>query len=238
MKERQEITAKVTNKLDVIIRATRPGINLEESFYAINWFSTKVEWLYHFYNFLASKSVIKIGGAAFFKARVTEIILDELQGKRELILIVRYPGGQNFKALLESTYFKVVSIFRVLSVTDFTFGFTHKIESDPNSKIEDGLHYAIHHFKTTKKTDEILKNIQAVLPKNIRIKYSGHTIASLNSQEKNKAMSQIPNLMDGLYIFQSPEEENLRALFKSDAYQTFLSTFQSSHISLLNRISI
>ena len=89
-----EIRGKVTSKIDVVIRATREEINLEEPFYAINWFSTKVEWLYHFYNFLAIRSVKKIGGIAFFKAKVTETIVDDADARRDLILIVHYPGGQ------------------------------------------------------------------------------------------------------------------------------------------------
>ena len=43
MNEFPEISAKVTNKLEVLVRANQPGINLEEPLYAVNWFSTKRE---------------------------------------------------------------------------------------------------------------------------------------------------------------------------------------------------
>lgn len=239
MKENPEIKAKITSKIDVLIRATEPNVNLEEPFYAINWFSTKREWMYHFYNFLAVGSVRKIGGKAFFKGKATETILDDTKkGRRDLILIIRYPSGLNFKSLMESTYFKMVSIFRVMSVSRFTFAFTHKIEADADSKLKDGLHYAIHYFKSAENAKEGLKTIQGFLPNDISIKYAGHTIATLNSQEKDKPIEPIPNLMDGLYIFQSSDETSLRTLFASDAYQDFLARFQSSHISLLNRISV
>ncbi len=238
MKDSQEIRANVTKKIDILIRATQPNINLDEPFYAVNWFSTKVEWIYHLYNFLAVRSVRKIGGKAFFKAKASETLFGDLKDRRDLILIVRYPGGQNFKSLMESTYFKIVSIFRVLSVSKFTFGFTHKLEADTNSKKEDGLHYAIHHFKSDKNAIEVLQTIQDILPNDISVKYAGQVIATLNSQEKNKAIKQIPNLMDGLYIFQSAEKTSLRTLFTTDAYQSFLTTLPSSHISLLNRIMV
>ena len=233
-----EIRGKVTSKIDVVIRATQEEINLEEPFYAINWFSTKVEWLYHFYNFLAIRSVKKIGGIAFFKAKVTETILDDSNGRRDLILIVHYPGGQQFKSLMEATYFKMVSIFRILSVEKFTFGFTHKLVVDATSKKEDNLYYAIHHYKTNNDAKQTLQAIQAILPKEISIKYAGHVIATLNSQEKNKTLEPIPNLMDGLFIFQSSNEGSLQNLFSTIAYKNVLGTLQSSHISLLNRIAV
>ncbi len=233
-----EIRGKVTSNIDVLIRATQPAINLDEPFYAINWFSTKVEWLYHFYNFLAIRSVKKIGGIAFFKAKVTETIIDDADGRRDLILIVHYPGGQQFKSLMESTYFKIVSIFRVFSVKKFTFGFTHKLVADPISKKEDNLFYAIHHYKTNKDKKENLQAVQAILPEDITIKYAGQVIATLNSQEKNKPVEPIPNLMDGLFIFQSSKEDSLQSLFATKGYKAVLETLQSSHISLLNRIKV
>ena len=88
-----EIRGKVTSKVDVLIRANQMDVDLNQSFYAINWFDTRIEWMYHFYNFLASRSVIKVGGRPFFKAKVKEVLLDESQSKRDLLLIVRYPNG-------------------------------------------------------------------------------------------------------------------------------------------------
>ena len=173
-----EIRAKVTGKVDILIRATQPEINLQEPLYAVNWFSTKVEWLYHFYNLLAIRSVKKIGGRAFFKAQVKETILDDANSKRSLILIVRYPGGENFKSLMESTYFKIVSVFREMSVSKFTFGFTHKIESDTNSKLENGLQYAIHHFKFNANVYDVLEEVKRMLPESVSIKYAGNVVAT------------------------------------------------------------
>lgn len=238
MSNSTEIRGKLTSKIDVLIRATQDDINLEKPLYAINWFSTKVEWIYHLYNFLAVGSVRKIGGRAFFKAKVKETILDEAKGRRDLLLIVRYPGGQNFMSLMESTYFKIVSVFRVMSVTKFTFGFTHKLEAETNSTKKDGLHYAVHHFKGDKGSMDFIQNIKKVLPSDITIKYAGHMVATLNSQEKGKEVQQIPNLMDALIIFQSANENALRTLFDSEAYQKAQKSLQSSHISLLDRIAV
>ena len=100
------------------------------------------------------------------------------------------------------------------------------------------MHYAIHHFKSDKKGEEIFNQLQQILPTEITVKYGGHIIATLNSQEANKSVEQIPNLMDGVYIFQSPDETNLRDFLTSEAYQKFIESLQSSHISLLNRIAV
>ncbi len=238
MSEFSEIRGRVTSKIDVLIRANQPDINLDEPLYAINWFSTKTAWIYHFYNFLASRSVRKIGGRAFFKGEVTETILDESDTRRDLILIIRYPDGQSFKALMESTYFKMVSIFRILSVKRFTFGFTHKLVADTQTKKEDNLSYAIHHFKVDKNDKNLLDKIQNDLSDNISIKYAGQVVATLNSQEKNQPVQQIPTLMDGVLIYQSSDDDQLRSFFDSEKYQAFLKNFQSSHISLLKRIAV
>ena len=233
-----EISGKVTNNIDVLIRANRVGVNLNEPFYAINWFSTKMEWMYHLYNFLAARSVIGVGGTPFFKAKVTETIVDTSNSKRELLLIVRYPGGQQFKSLMQSTYFKMVSVFRIFAVANFTFGFTHKLAADEISKKSDGLYYALHHFKSDNRVEEILQKIQQLMPASITSKYAGQMIANLYSQEKNKEPDQIPNLMDAIVVFQAQTEEELRAFLSSASYRTILDMTPTNHVSFLNRISV
>ena len=231
-----EIRAQVTKKMDVLIRANQPDIDLNTPIYAINWFSTKIEWLYHFYNLLASRSLIKVKGRALFKGKVTETLIDDHQGRRDLLLIVRYPSGQNFKELMQSTYFKTVSIFRIMSVKKFTFGFTHKIAVETKSRKSDKLHYAIHHFKVDQEAPQVLHEIQTSTPDNISIKYGGHIIADLLSQKKDKEPRQVPNLMDAIVIYQSQSEDELRSYLKSESYQGILEKLPSNHISLLNRI--
>ena len=237
MSKDSEIRANVTKSTDVLIRGISPDINLTAPFYAINWFSTKREWLYNFYNLLAGRSVIKIGGKAFFKAKVSDTIVDETgNGKRDLLLIVSYPGGLQFKSLMESTYFKLVSIFRVFSVRKFTFGFTHKIEAETTSQKSDNLHYAIHYFKVSQGSTETIQKIKELLPQHIVVKYAGNTIANLFKHEKDKEAEQVPNLMSGLVLLQAGKEEDLRNLFHSEAYKEILKQSGHNFIGLLNRI--
>ena len=237
MSQNSEIRARITKNTEVLIRATKPEVNLTEPLYAINWFSTKVEWLYHLYNFLAARSVLKIGGLPYFKASVGETIIDDKgSGRRDLLLIVRYPSGEKFKSMMESTYFKLVSVFRMFAVRKFTFGFTHKIDAESASQKSDDLYYAIHYFKTDDDSAGFISKIKELLPLTIVIKYSGCTTAYLLSQEKGKEARQVPHLMSGLVVLQAPTKEGLLTLFSSAEYINLLQHSDNNFISLLNRI--
>lgn len=230
-----EIQCDVTKSTKVLIKANTPATNLSEPLYAINWFSTKVEWMYHLYNFLASKSVLKIGGRAFFKGKITKTILDESKATRELILIVYYPSGNNFKALMESTYFKIVSLFRMLSVKDFSFGFTEK-QLASTSTLENNLAYVIHHFKTSTIDESFFSQFESLLGASIKITYAGKMVAGLVTETKNKETEHIPNLMDGVVIFESEEESDILNLITSPKYKSLIKTLDSSYIGTLKRI--
>lgn len=230
-----EIKCDVSKSTKVIIRAKEATTNLDEPLYAINWFSTKIEWLYHLYNFLAVRSVRKIGGNAFFKGKITQTILDEHNSSRSLILIVRYPSGQNFKALFGSTYFKLVSIFRILSVKDFTFGFTKKERLDKTGQLSDNLKYAVHYFKAKNINDVFFTKFETVSGDKIKIKYAGKMIAQLFSQQGDQPERQVPNLMDGIVIFEAASEAVFSEMFNSPKYQSLIQEMESSYIGLIKR---
>ncbi len=229
-----KIKCEVTSGTNVFIKANRAKVNLNASLYAVNWFSAKSEWLYHFYNFLASRSVKKIGGKAFFKGEVIKTILDENKASRDFILIVHYPGGENFKKLMESTYFKLVSVFRILSVKKFSFGFTKK-QIASNSVLSANLKYAVHHFRAPVLEDSFFREINFLLRANVRITYAGVTIAQLFTQEKNKELIPIPSLMDGVIVFESNLESELLEMFASAVYKVFIEKLSSSYIGILKR---
>jgi len=236
MENKNEMVGNVTGKMKAIIRANHESTDLNTTFYAINWFSTKIEWMYHFYNFLATRSVLKVGAKPFFKGKVSKTFLDENDTGRELILIVKYPGGQNFIKLMEDTYFKLVSIFRILSVKNFTFGFTKKESLDNNSFLEDRLSYAIHHFKMVDIDQSFFEKFNQLVNHNIQIKYAGFMVAQLYSQKVPAPAEAIPNLMDGLVIFEAQSEELIQEMFNSEVYQNLIKELDSSYIGFLDRI--
>ena len=111
-----------------------------------------------------------------------------------------------------------------------------KLPQKTESKKSDELSYAIHHFKSENDPKIVLQKIQALLPADIGIKYTGSVIANLYSQEGKKTPQQIPNLMDAILIFQSKTEEVLKSFFDSKTYKEILDDLPSNHISMLKRI--
>ena len=98
----------------------------DEPVYAINWFNTRSALVYDFYNFLAVRSVRKIGGGPFIKCKLEKTLIDDDTLRRDVLLIVKYPSLVNFRRMLESTMFQLVSLLRTAAVSDFTFGFTKR----------------------------------------------------------------------------------------------------------------
>jgi len=228
-----EIKCEVTKSINVFIKAKDELNDLHQPLYAINWFSTKLEWMYHLYNFLASKSLTKIGGKGFFKGKITRTILDEKNSRRDLILIVRYPNGNSFKALMEGFIFKIVSLFRMAAVKEFSFGFTQK-QAESNSSLNEKLHYVVHHFKIIDEAN--YPDFNRFLTNEITIKYSGKMIAELENRTKGRETEKIPNIMDGIVIYESKSEETILKMIAKNEYQAIIKNLDSSFIGTVNRI--
>ena len=228
-----EIKCKVTKSMEICIRAKHSDIDLKKPLYAVNWFSAKMAWVYHLYNTLASKSLKKVGGSPFFKGTITKTILDEHHSKRDLILIVHYPSATSFKNLLENTYFKIISVLRIAAVKDFSFGFTHKqIASESN--LNEKLSYVIHHFKT--KNRSVYMEFNTLLPEEITIKYSGKMIAELYNKKNDNKEIKVPNIMDGIVIYESKSETKILDMIARTAYQEIIKRLDSSYIGTVNRV--
>ena len=227
-----EIKCEVTKSIHVFIKAKNKAVNLNEPLYAVNWFSSKRAWVYHLYNKLASRSVQKIGGKGFFKGKVTKTILDQNNSRRDLILIVHYPNAISFKNLMENTYFKIVSLLRMAAVKDFSFGFTHKKDVS-DSSLNENLHYLIHHFKTD--NEAIYERFNEFLSEDIGIKYSGKMVAELYTEKENR-ITRVPNIIDGIVIYESKTETSILDMVAKKEYQEFIKTLDSSFIGTIKRI--
>ena len=226
-----EIIAKISASSSVAIRSTEAKNDLSQPLYAVNWFDASPAWLYHLYNKLASRSVYKIGGQPLFKATVKDSILSD-KGKRQILLIVKYPDGNAFKKLLESTYFKLVSILRIMAVKRFTFSFT-KPEAKLNLK-QKYKAYALHHFDNRQLSEvlEGLKNEQS----DVDIIYTGQTFAHLIRQSKGEAEVPVRNIIDSVIIYGGTSEEALATHLKSEKYLAYFDTENPGYISSINRI--
>ena len=228
-----EIKCEVTKSINVFIKAKNTNANLNEPLYAVNWFSTKIAWVYHLYNLLADRSLTKVGGSPFFKGKIIKTILDQDNTKRDFILIIRYPSGNAFKALMENTYFKMVSLLRMAAVKDFSFGFTSK-QLGNESSLSDNLSYVVHHFKTTNET--IYSSFNEVLTDDISIKYAGEMVAELYSKPVDKEIKEVPNIMDGVVIYESKSEAPILNMIEGKQYQEIIKGLDSSYIGTVKRI--
>lgn len=237
MSNQQVITGKVTNSIAVLLKSVNDATALDKPLYAINWFSTKTEWMYHFYNFLAYPRVKSMGGKVFFKGKRYQTLHGKKEDARELLLIVNYPSGNNFKNLMMDTLFKMVSIFRILAVKDFSFGFTQKLfPSNQETTTDKTKKYAIHHFRTPQLTEKKVSELQGILETTqVRLHYAGAINALLYSQETNKEVEQIPCLMNGIFLLESDTEANLKDLINKESYQNYMKNFDTSFIGLIER---
>lgn len=226
MNRNNTLEIKISNSTNVCIEAIKDEINLEQSVYAINWFNTKSMWLYNFYNILATPLVNKVDAKSFIKAKVKKVIIGSVDDDREVLLIVRYPNLLHFKKLLEMKLFLLVSLFRMVSVKDFTFGFTHKLDAEDNFKEEkQKRYYVVHHYKTS---HNISLDMKILCQENkIELFYSGEVSALL---------SDVPCLMDGIAIIKSDDENKLEAFCRSEKYKMIIDKTQSSFIAMIDRI--
>ena len=225
----KELTAHVTKSTKIIIKS-QSG-QLDEKIIAVNWFDTRIGWLYNIYNLLAARSVFKVGGQPLFKGKIIEDITGR-KGRRDLLLIVRYPNAVAFKTLVESTYFKVVSLLRINAVKRFTFSFTQPYLK-PKFKIK-RAHYLIHHF--TSDTD-MAKPLESILKEeqNIEIIYSGSSFAYL-FQKNEKGEKQVPAIVDNIAIYSSDERSLLVDYINSENYKNQFVEGQFGYAGLLKRI--
>jgi hypothetical protein len=229
------VQAKITRKISVYIQSLDPSVPLTEPVYAINWFNTKRLWLYNFYNLLAAVSVKNVGGKLFFKGSVEEVLVGHDSQRRDVLLIVHYPGPRHFLTLLESTYFKLVSIFRLISVKKFTFGFMQRTDSRTvtadNNK---GKVYAIHHYQAEKGITDMLEKI--IQKHSGEVYFAGQISSLLYSRDNQKPEEQVPCLMTGLLLFRADTREQIDDLINNSDYQVIVQQTTSSFIATLERI--
>ena len=240
----QIITAKLPGKTRAFIFHNETQLAAEAPVYAINWFDTKTQWVYDFYNFLAVKAVKKIGGGPFFKGKYEKTLQGEPADRRDVLLIVRYPSLNNFKTMLENTYFQLVSLIRMAAVSDFTFGFTKRADGGPDFRpmTQDGREsavYAVHHY--SRPQDALFGDSQIVLEdltaaSNVSVFYHGHIKAHIGTGEASETCTRVDCLMDGIIILNAAKVQELEAFIQSAAYQELTAKTSRSFIGFYSRI--
>lgn len=229
------LEAKLPGRNRAYINKTDDGMSFDQPVYAINWFDTKTRWVYDFYNVLAVRSVRAVGGAPFFKGRLEKILHGAEEHRRDVLLVVRYPSLRNFKTMLESPFFLVVSVLRLMAVRDFTFGFTRRRDKGPDLSPGDlKVAYAVHHFKGA---GDFVEKIGALCrAENAEPFYAGTIGAFITTGDIVSTGEPVPCLMDAIVIWKSGNQNDLEKFIGSDSYQSFLNQTDSSFIGIYDRV--
>jgi hypothetical protein len=211
-----ELSANVTRTIEAVITATDDAVSLEEPLVAINWFDTRSEWLYHLYNFFASRSVKAVGGEVVIKARTDTVLSGQAGDRRDMVLLVRYPSGPRFLGMMQSKYFQFVSLMRAAAVSRFTFGFTHPTvtplaQPDPNKN----LAYMLCQFRGADISSELA---ELAVRHDLASLYGGALAARLATRKEGAQREDIPCVMDGAVIFQTRDKTAFKRFTEAPEY--------------------
>ncbi len=229
------LKAHLMGKYYAYIAKTGDDLSFENPVYAVNWFDTKTQWVYDFYNILAIRSVKAIDGAPFFKGLWRETLSGTAADQRQVILIVRYPSLDDFKTMLQSKFFQMVSVFRIFAVRDFTFGFTQRLDDGPDlSPPQQQAAYAVHHYRGETGIIEQIKKF--AVAHMIELFYAGKTGAHVYLGDKADMGEQNPCLMDNIVVLKSDDAERLADALRSDSYMAIAAKTDSSFIGLFDRV--
>jgi hypothetical protein len=241
------LQAKINKNSSIFIQPVNKAVSLDKPIYAINWFNTRQLWLYNLYNFLASKSLLKIKAAPFFKGLTQEVLYGEKHLRRDVVLIVAYPSCHAFKYMLESLYFQLVSVLRMAAVKSFGFGFFSPQdplvfpESLPEK--DDNSVYCFHHFTVAdgSSTTQVLMDLKQVIAceasdnSDVTLIFDGGLGAHLYSGDHNNK-EQIPCIMDGAIVIKANTVDTLKQLIARKDYQTVFEQTGHSFISTVKRV--
>lgn len=229
------LRARISAKHSLYVKSVDAGIGLEEPVFAVNWFNTKTLWLYNLYNLLASVSVKKVGGKALFKGRTQKVLYGDETLRRDVLLIVNYPGVGHFLRMMKSRYFLFVSTLRMLAVRQFSFGFTHRTETrdtpvdDPENRV-----YAVHHYCGP--TGIGLRLEAVIRAHNLEVCYAGRISSLLYTGDDRQAKQQVPCLMDGVLLLGASSDLEIQLLMQEASYQSLIAETETSFIATLERI--
>jgi len=229
-----DITVPITGSIDAIISSTDAEASLDAPIIAVNWFNTNSLLLYNIYNFLASRSVRAVGGEVVVKGKVNEVIAGEDTDHRNVVLIVRYPSGPQFAAMMKSTYFKLVSILRQVAVTQFTFGFTQP--TSESSSVKDHAKdkaYLIHHFRGADYSAEVAELAKGA---GLGVVYSGCAVARLGTRQTGAEVKFVPTILDGVIVLQGDSNDKISSFAASDEFRTLSDQPESSYTATFHRL--
>ena len=229
------IKARISQSMSVFICSVDEDYALSKPVYAINWFDTRLLWLYNFYNLLGAISVKKVGGKPLFKGCVKQVLHGDSPSRRDVLLLVRYPTGENFRQMLESRIFQLISMLRILAVKNFSFGFSRRTDSVKDYLNENTFSvFAVHHYQSKNDIVEQIRSIAYGF--GVDIYFAGRITALLASGDASEANEDVPCLMDGALLLRAESENDITRLVVSDAYRQVVEQTSNSFIATMDRL--
>lgn len=234
----QKINATTTIKIVPLAKAE----SITGPYYAINFFNTKLAWLYGFYNLVAAHPARKAGGKAFIKIRHQKTLSGKPENGRQFLLLVHYAEAESFLNLMADKFFQLVSIFRILSVRDFSFVLSQRVDV-PDIKKLTPLNvgkektYGLHHFGSKISLEDNMKQIKH-LTKNSKVTFyfASVSAAKIVVEENGKEPIEMPFITDNLVLFEADGAEEMEAFILARDYQEFSKTLDHSFIGLYSRV--
>lgn len=231
---------RLTPSVSVQLCNLQPDDGAEGPLLAINWFNTRSAMLYRAYTLLAAAPLSKTGSRLFFRARHRSIISGARSDRRDMLLIVRYPSPERFLDLLANRYFQLVSILRVMAVSQFSFvlnrpariAFPKALE--PNPDPEDA--YAVHHFRSDRSFATDLLNLSvAVDGIDVSMVMASEAAVQLQIKSSSGCPEGIPFVTDRVVLFSAKTFAFLEAALTSQTYRDFCADLDWSYLATLER---
>ena len=240
MKNEVGVTRDITGSLRAEIIGNSDEIN--GPLYAINWFDTRLAFVYHFYNLLAAQRVFRIGGKVFFKGKCQQTIGGDSEMARQFLLIVNYPSGTRFMDLLADRIFQLVSVFRAMAVKQFSFVF-HKrkeIHETPaaGQPFDAGDCYAVLHLskQAAASNDDRIAELDGIATTHqVEIFFAGSMTGQVVLVKKSGTRDAMPFITEDTVLFKTSDKQTMAKLFGSAEIQAFLSAAPGYFASYIKR---
>ena len=241
MKNEVGVTREITGSLRAEIIGNSDDIS--GPLFAINWFDTRLAFVYHFYNLLAAQRVFRIGGKVFFKGKCQQTTGGDSEMARQFLLIVNYPSGTRFMDLLADRIFQLMSVFRIMAVKRFSFVFHKRREihqtPEPGQSFDSSDCYAVLHLpKPTAGTfEDRLSELDSIATSHqSEIFFAGSVAGQVVLTKKSSGEEDpMPFITDGTILLKTSNQQVMATLFESAEMQEFLTAAPGYFASYIKR---
>ena len=234
------IERQVTKRTKLVVQGSKQA--LDNPLFAINWFETRVGWLYHLYNHLSAGRLYKIGGRIFFKGKVAKTIAGDESLARDYLLIINYPSAQHFLDLNADTLFKIFSVLRLITVKNFSFVLHQRIDgpqllSHKRQQWSKNDAFALLHFSTKEPTEDVVSMLRKIAGgARIRVHFAGRQAATLAVQSGNEPPRDLPFVTQHVVIIEASDPDDISAMFAGSEFCRLTSRFEHFYAATVNRL--